>query len=194
MGLFRAEHKVARSHIAKLALDDIVKKAQEEFKDADTYLDTNDHVTQAVKEYRHFLWLLWWNRKEGNQLPVVPTKRADVIWHAHLLFNDEYNAFCQRTYGEVIAHRPGLEEGTAPFITAVLHTKELHDRVGYDGFDEHYFAYVHAAGGKEKRKDDASNQAGCSGGTIGKAPDAGASCGSSCSSCGGGGCGGGCGG
>lgn len=196
MGLFRSEHSIAHAKITKLDLDIIVKKAREELKDADAHLGENgEYIEQAVNEYRHFLWLLWWNRKEGNELPVVPTKRADTIRHAHLLFNAEYNAFCENTFGEIIIHRPGLEEGSGPFITAVLHTKALHDQVGYDGFDKNYFAYVETAKLNLKRKEDSSSQAsaGCGGGTITKAPaaDTGSSCGSSC---GGGGCGGGCGG
>lgn len=197
MGLFVSEHAKARKKIAQLDMGNYIKKAKELFG-----LD-DSQVEKAEQEYRHFLYLLFWNRHEGNEQPVVPTKRADTLWHAHLLFNAEYNAFCLDLYGEIIAHRPGLEEGTDPFIIAVLHTKELHDRVGDDGFDKGYFSYVERERPSEKKGDTGSGThaaGGCGGETASKAPAADADgsascCGSSCgSSCGGGGCGGGCGG
>jgi len=188
MNFLRSRHAKVRAAIATLDVSHFIKKAKELFS-----LDEAE-VAQAEKEYRHFLWLLWWNRKEGNSLPVVPTERADKIWHAHLLFNGSYNLFCRNVYGEIIEHKPGLEVGSERFVYAVLHTRALHLQVGYDGFDPDYFAYVddmYRSSGSQKdtkKKEDGAAGGGCGGGAT--TPAAGSSCGSSC----GGGCGGGCGG
>lgn len=193
MGLLVSEHEKARKKIAMLDMGNYIKKAKELFGLDDSQVET------AEREYRHFLYLLYWNRRESNKLPVVPTKRADTLWHAHLLFNAEYNAFCVELYAEIIAHRPGLEEGTDPFIAAVLHTKGLHDRVGYNGFDNGYFSYVERERSSDKKGDTGPGThaaGGCGGGTNSKATtaDTDGGAGSCGSSCGGGGCGGGCGG
>lgn len=185
MGFLRSKGAIARRKIHKLDVSAYVKKAQELF----GLRDQDVHAT--IKEYQHFLYLLFWNREKQYHLPVVPTERADMLWHAHLLFNAEYNPFCEDVFGEIIFHRPGLEKGSDAFTAAVLHTRSLHDQVGYDGFDEDYFSFVEQQQSGGKKKPD--NSGGCSGGAtkgMSSDGDSGASCGSSC----GGGCGGGCGG
>ncbi|MDT0596057.1 hypothetical protein [Glaciecola petra] len=180
--------EITRHKILRLELDEIVKKANHEFKSTDQLFGTEyEYVDQAKAEFRHFLYLLWWNRKAANLLPVVPTKRADIIWHGFLLFNGAYNEFCMDLYGEVIEHNPGLEEGSAPFNEAVIHTKSLHDAIGDGGFDEHYFDYVDT---EDPSTLNAKRASTCGGGSAGFSPgDSGSSCGAGCGG-GGGGCGG----
>ena len=153
----------------------------------------DSQVEKAEQEYRHFFICFSGIAMKAMNSPLCRPKGRH-LWHAHLLFNAEYNAFCLDLYGEIIAHRPGLEEGTDPFIIAVLHTKELHDRVGDDGFDKGYFSYVERERPSEKKGDTGSGThaaGGCGGETASKAPAADADgsascCGSSCgSSCGG---------
>ena len=154
-------------------MSNYVVKAKELFD-----LDPNEAI-QAEREHRHFLYLVYWNRRKKYPISVVPTKRGDKIWHAHLLFNDQYNAFCRNVFGEIVVHKPGLEEGSEPFVNAVLHTKLMHDQFGADGFDENYFGHVENWDRYKATKDSKG-----SGGTAG-------GCGSACGSgCGGGGCGG----
>jgi len=192
MDLFKGKQSRARAAIARLDLSDYIQKAKESFS-----LHEKE-VPKAENEYRHFLWLIWWNRQNGNRLPVVPTERADKIWHAHLLFNGSYNLFCTNLYGQIIEHKPGLTVGSEPFVDAVLHTRALHLQVGYDGFDQNYFEHVdHAYNSdgptKKPRKKEGDSGGGCSGGggvtnnsaTADTGADGGSGCGGGCGGCGG---------
>lgn len=176
--------------IDALDLRDEIKKCDELFVQSKVLFGENyEHVEQAIIEFKHFLFLVWWNKKTKQSVPVVPTKRADLIWHGFLLFNQKYNNFCNDTFGEIVTHSPGLEEGTEPFETAMQHTKWLHDQVGENGFDKAYFSHVDVSEYAKTNKLKASN-ANASGAT---GYDGSGSVGDSGSSCGGG-CGGGCGG
>lgn len=151
---------------------------------------------EAQVEYRHFLYLAWLNRSEGNRLSVVPTKRADAIWHAHMLHSEHYREMCDKLFGEYLDHKPGLEEGTAPFNEAVVHTKLLQDRHGSRGFCPNYFDHVDTSRPDDpehrKRKDDTGGGGVIGGNDSGKSTDAPADAGvgDGGGGCGGGGCGG----
>ncbi|MBI4120775.1 MAG: hypothetical protein HY457_00765 [Parcubacteria group bacterium] len=95
---------------------------------------THNQVDSAVTEYRHFLFLVWLNRTLRNEEFVVPTKRADSIWHEHILDSPNYRKFCNDLVGEYIDHTPGLEEDTPPFNRAVEHTRRVHRDHALDGF------------------------------------------------------------
>lgn len=179
----------AKAKIAALDLAPLVTMAKKYFG------LTDEETVQAEADYKHFLYLVYWNRREENGLTVVPTKRADMLWHAHLLFNREYNDFCISLVGKIIYHSPGLEEGTTPFLNGVAHTKMLHDRrAADDGFEPGYFDHVKVERAKVKTPTISSSDSGddmltiflatVSGDTT-DSGDSGASCGSSCSSCGG---------
>lgn len=138
-------------------------------------------VRQAELDYRQFLYLVWLNRQSGNSEFVVPTERADALWHEHILYTANYRSFTNELFGQYLDHFPGLTPGTKEFNRAVTHTRSL------------------------KREDSSSGcyapgyLGGCGGGTSSHSSSHGShgsSCGSSGSSCGGsgGGCGGGCGG
>jgi hypothetical protein len=170
----------AKAKIAALDLAPLVIMAKKYFG------LTDEETEQAEADYRHFLYLVYWNRREENGLPVVPTKRADMLWHAHLLFNKEYNDFCISLIAKIMYHSPGLEEGTTPFLNGVAHTKMLHDRrAATDGFNPAYFNHVKIE--KTKSKETTSDSSDDGGMTIYIADVGGdgASCGSSCSGCGG---------
>jgi len=53
-----------------------------------------------VAEYRKFLYLATINDN------VVPAKDVDEVWHEHLLFTRDYNAFCNNVLGKQIHHEP----------------------------------------------------------------------------------------
>lgn len=190
MDLFLNADAKARKKIATLNMNNYIKKAQELFGLADA------DVKAAEQEYRHFLYLIHRNRREGHRQSIVPTKRADSVWHAHLLSNTEYNMFCIDLYSEIIGHNSGLEEGTSPFNSAVEHTKMIHARFGGDGFDPGYFSQVGTKRSSDKRDSQVSSgcSSDCSSVSTGKnnqLVDGGQAsvCGSTCGG-GGGGCGG----
>jgi hypothetical protein len=100
----------------------------------------------AIREYSHFLYLVYWNKRLEKTTMVVPTKLADSLWHAHILHTRAYMDMCSEIFGYYLHHNPGLKEGSTPFEVAVKHTKRLHDFVHNDrrkpGFDEDYFNFV----------------------------------------------------
>lgn len=139
MGMFDhvSRRAKARTKIVELDLNPAIVMAKQFFG------LTDDEVGSAVRDYRHFLYLAYWNKREENRLPVVPTKLSDKLWHGHLLFNKEYNQFFEGLNGKILYHSLGLEEGTAPFLNAVAHTKMLHDRrAAGNGFNPNYFDHV----------------------------------------------------
>jgi hypothetical protein len=168
-------------------LTPIVTKSRELFTDAPFCFGLKgENIDTAVAEFKHFLFLLWWNTHKKNKMSVVPTKRADILWHGFLIYNQLYNQFCINLYGGIVAHRPGLEEGSEPFHIACSHTKMLHDEVGKYGYVHNYFSHVKTS--VNSGRQDSKNDSSC-GGAIIYSNDAASSDG-----CDGGGCGGGCGG
>ncbi|MBI4118480.1 MAG: hypothetical protein HY455_03030 [Parcubacteria group bacterium] len=91
-------------------------------------------VGPAIDEYRQFLLLVWINKTAGNKEFVVPTERADAIWHEHILDSSKYRTFCMNLVGEYIDHFPGLTKGSPAFMRAMEHTKQVHRNDGMDGF------------------------------------------------------------
>jgi hypothetical protein len=186
MGMFEhvSRRVRARTKITELDLNPAIAMAKKYFGLID------DEVEAAVRDYRHFLYLVYWNKREENTLQVVPTKHADKLWHGHLLFNKEYNRFFEELIGKILYHNPGLEEGTVPFLNAVAHTKMLHDRrAAGDGFHPNYFGHVSIKRVKGRKTQETTSSDG--GGIViligtGDGDSDGASCGGGgCSGCGG---------
>lgn len=145
-----------RRKIEAIDLASLIAKTQELFG-----LDEED-AEAAKREYRHFLYLVYWNKRLAGDTMVVPTKRADKLWHTHILYTRSYNAMCQDIFGTFLHHNPGLEEGTPPFEHAMKHTKRLHNHVYHDrdkpGFDEDYFSFVDIS--EPPRRRSSSNDSG----------------------------------
>ena len=95
----------------------------------------DEQIPRALEEYRHFMFLLWQNSEHRKEMPVVPTKRADAIWHAHLLDNGHYNRFCEAVHGRIVYHNDDdYQEGSASLLAAVACTRKLHAMYGECGF------------------------------------------------------------
>lgn len=123
----------------------------------------------AENEYRHFMFLVSENdRHDGT---IVPSKRADLVWHAHILHTSNYREFCDTVFGRFIDHNPGLERGTNPFNQAVTHTKMLHDRIGRQGFALNYFSYLTDGSAGESDADTPGAAHICGGGGTGGTVD-----------------------
>jgi hypothetical protein len=200
MDLFNRS-RAKRGLIAALDLQPFVSTAVELFG------LTPENIAPAMTEYRHFLYLVYWNRRLEQTLMIVPTKRADALWHAHILHTRSYREMCQSIFGQFIDHNPGLIEGSAPFQKAMRHTRDVHNhitRAGKEpGFDDAYFAFLDSiADSDSARRREQSSDAGGSDSTpvlatvdapVGKGPAA-PDTGNEGATCGDGGGGGGCGG
>lgn len=156
-------------------------------------LDSADQKL-AEDEYCQFLLLIWVNTIMNGQEMIVPTERADAIWHEHILHTGEYRAFCLALIGDYIDHNPGLTKGSTAHSSAMKHTNQMNKDHGDGGF---YLAYmVGGCGGSNAKATEVDSATGSwsDGGHSSSSSDSSSS--SSCggSSCGGGGCGGGCGG
>lgn len=129
-----------KAKIKQINFNPFLDKAKELFGLAESEFDT------AVREYSHFLYLAYWNKRLENNIMVVPTKTADTLWHAHILHTQAYTNTCNDIFGHYLHHNPGLKEGTVPFEVAVKHTKRHHDFVYHKknrpGFDDNYFDFV----------------------------------------------------
>jgi uncharacterized membrane protein YgcG len=161
-------------------------------------------VKAAMEQYRHHLLLLWLNHTLSNSKLIVPSVRADAIWHEHLEDKSGYAQFCSELVGHEIKHFAGLEKGSPEHQKAVAHTRQVSNQYasGNDGgFVPNYLAMC---GGFTAVPGNSHH--GIHGGTAQHGPDSvshgshghsdgghgadggGASCGGA--GCGGGGCGG----
>lgn len=131
----RAKHKIKSTNFIPF-----LNKAKELFGLDESNWDA------AVREYSHFLYLAYWNKRLEKNTMVVPTKWADVLWHAHILHTRAYTEMCVNIFGYYLHHNPGLNEGSTQQQAAIIHTKRLHDYVhnerGKPGFDDSYFDFV----------------------------------------------------
>jgi hypothetical protein len=210
--MFFLKGRSARAHekIKNINLEPYLKKATELHA-----LNPSEHK-RASDEYRHFLYLIYWNRRLEGHLPIVPTKLADKLWHAHIIFTIDYAKMCDDVFGTFLHHQPGLEEGTSPFNAAVRHTRDLHLYIQRErlvqGFDSDYFSFADAiptSPRKSSEPDRRNNDSGGCGGayathnvsndaapakSVDSSPSSCGSSPSSCSSSGASSCGSSCGG
>ncbi len=84
-----------KSKIANLNLDQIIGKVAH-----DENLSI-DEVREIAQQYKQFIYLA------GVYGGVVPTKRIDMLWHAHILDTMKYDTFCQEVFNRKIHHCPG---------------------------------------------------------------------------------------
>lgn len=93
----------------------------------------------AMREYLHFFFLVWTNLAHGNRGAVVPTTRADALWHNHLQRKRSYRTMCHLAIGQYVHHLTDeYAEGSAALAEAIAYTKQLHTDYGSKGFVEEY--------------------------------------------------------
>lgn len=63
---------------------------------------TLEQVTQAINQYRRFLFL---HHRHPN-LPLVPSRVVDQVWHTHILDTAKYREDCNLLFGRFIDHYP----------------------------------------------------------------------------------------
>ncbi|HMO78393.1 MAG TPA: hypothetical protein PKD95_04325 [Candidatus Paceibacterota bacterium] len=89
---------------------------------------TKQDAEIAASEYRQQMLLIWINQKMSGREQIVPTVRADAVWHEHILDAANYRMFCDRLYGRFIDHTPGLRKGSVAHNAAVRHTVSLQQK------------------------------------------------------------------
>ena len=63
-----------------------------------------DGLDAAILDYRRFLTL----HLEQPDLPLVPTRAIDAVWHAHILDTWNYARDCEAVFGHFLHHDPSL--------------------------------------------------------------------------------------
>ncbi|AWK85703.1 glycine-rich domain-containing protein [Azospirillum thermophilum] len=63
---------------------------------------TPDEATRSVEEYRRFIQIL----AADPSKVLVPTKLADIAWHEHILFMENYENDMLRMVGGKVYHYP----------------------------------------------------------------------------------------
>jgi hypothetical protein len=72
-----------------------------------------DFADAAVEEYKKFIYLLCISDR-----PLSPSPEIDQVWHAHMLWTENYwEKFCEGTIGRKVHHRPS-SEGVTPALRA----------------------------------------------------------------------------
>jgi hypothetical protein len=92
-----------------------------------------ESLNASVDQYRDFLYLT----AKYPDVPIVPTKQSDVVWHQHILDTQKYAHDCQIIFGSMLHHYPyfGMtsEQDYRDLLTATdesgrLYTREFPDR------------------------------------------------------------------
>lgn len=162
MSSFSTNHDTARHVLQNVDLDRLIPNAQKHFGLAD------EDIEVAKQEYRHFWYLMWWNEHDSWLPDIVPTTRADALWHAHLLDNGMYEAFCLPAFGKVIFHIESKEDaaGRVRHAENIEHTKFVHGEHGAGGFVQ---VYLDASVQKKRKNDDTPAAAAVGGDSPAKA-------------------------
>lgn len=84
---------------------------------------SESEADNLIVEYRRFMILSVENPEE-----IIPVSdKVDEVWHAHLLFTEDYPVFCQAIVGEYLHHRvPGDENERLALAGAYGNTLELY--------------------------------------------------------------------
>lgn len=92
MSLVEAQKKIGRLNLDKIIAD------------AAHSLDiSKSELLEHVSEYRNFLITV---AVSPRKKIVRPSKKADLIWHQHILHTKKYARDCKRIFGRFIHHRP----------------------------------------------------------------------------------------
>jgi len=76
----------------------------------------------AAQYYRNFLFL---SKKYGDQ-DFGPTEQIDEIWHAHILYTQEYHRDCEKIFGYYLHHQPERGEEKSAMSGGLAVLQQLH--------------------------------------------------------------------
>ena len=68
---------------------------------------TAEEINDVEREYKRYLILAFSNSK--MVLPI--SKKLDDLWHAHILFTEDYSNMCMTVNGRYLHHRPSIVDG-----------------------------------------------------------------------------------
>lgn len=85
----------------RLDLERFVPKLQ---RDHPHHVKDEATARAAIEEYRKMLYLI----QRFPEIPVVPSKLVDLVWHEHILDTVRYKRDCLRMFGNYIHHNPSF--------------------------------------------------------------------------------------
>lgn len=85
----------------RLDLERFVGKLQ---RDHVLFFPNETIARSAISEYRRLLYLI----QKHPDLPIVPSKLVDLVWHEHILDTQQYKKDCQSLFGRYIHHAPSF--------------------------------------------------------------------------------------
>ena len=65
-------------------------------------LIAESHILAAISRFKNFIFLV----ASGYSHLEMPLSDVDAVWHAFILFTEEYAAFCTRYVGSFVHHAP----------------------------------------------------------------------------------------
>lgn len=89
---------------------------------------TEEQCNEAEEEYKRFLQL----NKKFPELPIVPHRAMDLMWHQHILDTRAYHKDCETIFGTYFHHFPyfGIrsEEDKKDLVDAFEETQLLYEK------------------------------------------------------------------
>jgi hypothetical protein len=87
---------------------------------------TSSESKAVARLYRNHLWLC---QKYPDEHLAPATKKADLLWHIHILHTEKYAADCQRAFGRFLHHRPSPDASLSREREIIANrTRELYER------------------------------------------------------------------
>jgi len=104
-----------------------------------------DKIEPAFQEFRKYLVLIGL----GYERIGMPSEAVDQIWHAFILFTEDYMRFCEEVFGFYVHHRPN---------TSIEPIDSQSTQKFYDAYQE-VFGEIHPIWGDES--DECSGTTNC---------------------------------
>lgn len=74
---------------------------------------TDKHIEQIIIEFKKFIAILVINNKNDTNVQMV-SDLVDEVWHAFILFTNQYKKFCDDIVGRYIHHEPNVTSEYGP--------------------------------------------------------------------------------
>lgn len=75
-------------------------------------------ITRSITEYRRFLIL---SVVYPEQILIPQTLETDEVWHAHILYTQQYMEDCNALFGEYLHHEPGVGDMPIDLYRETIH-------------------------------------------------------------------------
>ena len=79
---------------------------------------TLEEIPELLQEYKRYLIL---RTLQPGELPMYSLP-VDDVWHAHVLYTEQYRMFCEKVFGRYLDHRPYTKKEFEERIPEYHHT------------------------------------------------------------------------